>query len=305
VSEARGHRFRARDVSSDADRAWLRDPLANALAPADHVGLGTAIGAPAGAGPWLVHGDWVWMAARSPAGLVRRHRETGHERRSTHGVLQMAASDRAAWAMTAERELLILPLDGSDPVAIGHAPARTSVLQVHRGRLWLSPGQYGAPGFIACVDGVDATVLARREVRSFTCLHVNDAGVWVEQSMEIDGAATRVLRELDPETLHEDDEAEAHRSICAQFLGLDLIREITVEDVSTRGSWPDTEVVVQFRERRRPEWLFARSLRVWDDNGRVIADDSVALYNLMEDVQACGYGLPANPIPDDDGVVWF
>jgi hypothetical protein len=108
-----------------------------------------------------------------------------------------------------------------------------------------------------------------------------------------------------PPNGHEDDEAEAHRSICAQFLGLDLIREITVEDVSTRGSWPDTEVVVQFRERRRPEWLFARSIRVWDDNGRVIADDSVALYNLMEDVQACAYGLPANPIPDDDGIVWF
>jgi hypothetical protein len=336
----------------------------------------------------------------------------------------MAASDRAAWAMTAERELLILPPDGSDPVAIGHAPARASVLQVHRGQLWLSPGQYGAPGFIACVDGVDATVLARREVRSFTCLHVNDAGVWVEQSMEIDGGATRVLRELDPETLrdvraqgwpatirvyamigevavcgrltgrslpkdgldvvwldarnggrlgldkldprikvvgkvvvapqsrhavalaygtdplqpevivlgaspeqtrllqpssidlahlpaprppigHEDDEAEAHRSICAQFLGQDLVGEITVEDVSTRGSWPDTEVVVRFREHRRPQWLFARSLRVWDDNGRVIADDSVPLYNLMEHVQACGYGLPANPTPDDDGIVWF
>jgi hypothetical protein len=424
VSEPGGYGFRARDVSSDADRAWLRDPLSDALAPVHHAGFGTAIGAPAGDGPWLFHGDWVWMARRSPGELVRRHHEDGQERRSTHGVLQMAASERAAWAMTAERELLILPPDGSDPVAIGHAPANASVLLAHHGRLWLSPGRYGARASIACVDAVDATVLARREVQSFTCLHVNDAGAWVEQPIEIGGEQTLVLRELDPETLrdvraqawpatirvyamigqvavcgrssgrplpkdgldvvwldarsgerlgldkldprikavgkvvappqsrhavalaygtdrsqpeviafgaspeqtrllqpsgidlahlpaprpphgYEHDEADVHRRIRAEFVGQDLIREITVEDVWLRGAWPDTEVVVRFRECRRPEWLFARRLRVWVDDGRVIADHSVAFYNLMEDVQACGYGLPANPVPDDDDIVWF
>jgi hypothetical protein len=36
-----------------------------------------------------------------------------------------------------------------------------------------------------------------------------------------------------------------------------------------------------------------------------IADHSVELYNLMEHLQACGYGLPVNPVPDDQGIVWF
>jgi hypothetical protein len=27
--------------------------------------------------------------------------------------------------------------------------------------------------------------------------------------------------------------------------------------------------------------------------------------NLMEDIEACGYGLPLNPIVGDDGLSWF
>jgi hypothetical protein len=273
------------------------------------------------------------------------------------------------------------------------------------------------------VDPVDARVIARRDVRSFVRLHVNDDGVWVEQSMEIDGDEMLVLRELDrgtladvraqgwpatirvyamvsavavcgsrrgrvvpkdgidvvwldarngerlgldtlvpikaigqlveparsshafalvygadflhPEVLaigrspeqtrllqpsgidlahlpaphppprHADDEAAAQRSVRRQFLGQRLIGEITVEDVSLRGAWPDTEAVVRFRERRRPQWLFARRLRVWDDTGRALADRDLALIHLMEHVQACGYGLPVDPVSDADGVVWF
>jgi hypothetical protein len=424
VSEAPGYRFRAGDLSSGSDRAWVRDRLADVVVPVDRAGFGVAIGAPAGGDPWLVHGDWVWVARRSQRELVRRHRESGQERRSSHGVLQMAASDRAAWAMTAERELLILPRDGADPVAIGYAPANASAMRAHGGRLWLSPSRYAASAFIARVDAVDATVVVRRDIRWFSRLHVNDAGVWAEQSMEIDGEETLVLRELDPETLrdvrargwpatirtfamlgnvavcgrrtgrslpkdgldivwldarsgerrgldklapqikhlgkvvelpqsphavalaygtetlhpevvalgaspeetlllepsaidlahlpaprpprgHQDDEAKAHRRLRAEFLGQRLIDEITVEDVSTRGAWPDTEVVVRFRELRRQEWLFARSVRIWGDDGRAIADHSVDLYNLMEHLQACGYGLPVNPVPDDQGIVWF
>jgi hypothetical protein len=418
------YRFRARDLSADSGRAWVRDPLADAIAPVDGDGFGRALGAPAGGHAWLVHGDWVWVAQRSPAGLLRRHRLTGEERKSEHGVLQITAADGGAWAMTAERELLILPPDGSDPVAIGRAPARAAVLRARGGRLWLSTGPYASEPFIACVDPVDAAVLARRDVRSFVRLHVNDDGVWVEQSMEIDGEERLVLRELDPATLtdvrargwpatirvyamvgpvavcarrsgrhlpkagidvvwleartgerlsvdklapgikvvgqvvepprsghafalayggdflhpdvlaiggspeqtrllqpssidlahlpaphpphhHADDEAAAQRFIRWQFLGQDLIGEIDVEDVLMRGAWPDTEVVVRFREHRRPQWLFARRLRVWDDTGQAVANHEHALIHLMENVQACGHGLPADPVSDADGIVWF
>lgn len=83
------------------------------------------------------------------------------------------------------------------------------------------------------------------------------------------------------------------------------IRGVTFEDVRLEGEFPETRVVALFRSEDHPGVLFGRRRRVWDDDGSYSDVITVMDVNLMEDIEACGYGLPANPQPDESGVVWF
>ncbi len=83
------------------------------------------------------------------------------------------------------------------------------------------------------------------------------------------------------------------------------IRGVTFECVDCCGSFPFTEIVVGFRAAAHPGIRFARRRRIWDDDGALSAVIRYLDVNLMEDVEACGYGLPADPVQDASGTVCF
>jgi hypothetical protein len=84
------------------------------------------------------------------------------------------------------------------------------------------------------------------------------------------------------------------------------IRGVEVVDVRLEGTWPLTEVAVLLREDLRPEWLYAWTVPVWKADGRVATEDhELAWVHLMERVEACGYGLPNDPVADERGIVWL
>jgi hypothetical protein len=83
------------------------------------------------------------------------------------------------------------------------------------------------------------------------------------------------------------------------------IRGVTFDEVRLEGEFPGTEIVAYFRSEKHPDVLFGRRCRIWTDDGALDDAASVMSVNLMEDIEACGYGLPANPEPGPDGIVWF
>lgn len=83
-----------------------------------------------------------------------------------------------------------------------------------------------------------------------------------------------------------------------------FITGITFEDVRLEGEFPDTGIVMTFRAQTHPGVLFARARRLWADDG-AWDDEGIMAINLMEDVEASGYGLPVDPIADESGIVWF
>jgi hypothetical protein len=83
------------------------------------------------------------------------------------------------------------------------------------------------------------------------------------------------------------------------------IEGVTFEDVRLEKSFPDTEVVALFRAEEHPGLLFGRRRRVWEASGELSGSIDVMDVNLMEDVMACGYGLPRNPEADGSGICWF
>ena len=87
---------------------------------------------------------------------------------------------------------------------------------------------------------------------------------------------------------------------------LPFITGISVDAVTLQGEFPDTEVVIFFRSDRHPSVLFGRRRPIWEANGELSGGDaSIITINLMEDITACGHGLPTNPLPDTTGIVWF
>ena len=83
-----------------------------------------------------------------------------------------------------------------------------------------------------------------------------------------------------------------------------LIRGVTFEEVRLEGSFPDTAVVALFRSESHPGVLFGRRRRIWADDGAWEGADYLGI-NLMEDVEACGHGLPRDPSMDESGIAWF
>jgi hypothetical protein len=86
---------------------------------------------------------------------------------------------------------------------------------------------------------------------------------------------------------------------------LSYITGITTDRVTLEGDFPDTHVAIFFRSDRNPELLFRRRRPIWEENGELSDAASIITINLMEDVTACAHGLPTNPKPDADGIVWF
>jgi hypothetical protein len=83
-----------------------------------------------------------------------------------------------------------------------------------------------------------------------------------------------------------------------------FIRGVAFLDIGLEGSWPDTAVAAVFEADQRPGFRFVRRFGIWAPNG-TRGDLSTDAINLMEDVEACGYGLPTDPEPGDDGLVPF
>jgi hypothetical protein len=88
---------------------------------------------------------------------------------------------------------------------------------------------------------------------------------------------------LTPASDHQRQATEACDALRRQLLGGWLRRDpetgqydipvpyidgVTIEDVHLEGTWPHTRVAVHLRDDRRPEWLFARAIPVWDDAGQ-------------------------------------
>lgn len=83
------------------------------------------------------------------------------------------------------------------------------------------------------------------------------------------------------------------------------IHGVTIETVERHGSFPNTEIVITFSADIHPGIRFARKQRIWDNDGAVSAVIRYMDVNLMEDVEACGHGLPPEPQADASGTVWF
>lgn len=83
------------------------------------------------------------------------------------------------------------------------------------------------------------------------------------------------------------------------------IHGVTIQTVERHGGFPNTEIIVTFSADAHPRIRFARKQRIWDDDGAVSAVIHLMDVNLMEDVEACGHGLPPQPTPDASGTVWF
>lgn len=85
-----------------------------------------------------------------------------------------------------------------------------------------------------------------------------------------------------------------------------FIRGITFESVELEGEFPRTAVVALFRADDRPGVLFGRRWNLYDDLGNAEPLEYVDI-NLMEDIEAAGYGLPpmSKCSPDENGIVWF
>jgi len=79
----------------------------------------------------------------------------------------------------------------------------------------------------------------------------------------------------------------------------------TFEEARLEGGFPPTEILVLFRAGEHPGLLFGRRRRMWEDDGAISDVIDVIDVNLMEDIEACGYGLPRNPPPDASGIAWF
>jgi hypothetical protein len=85
---------------------------------------------------------------------------------------------------------------------------------------------------------------------------------------------------------------------------LPFIRGVTFEEVRLEGRFPETTIVVVFRAETHPGVLFGRRRRLWADDG-AWDDQGVFADNLMEDIEACRYGLPVDPVIDRSGIAWF
>lgn len=84
-----------------------------------------------------------------------------------------------------------------------------------------------------------------------------------------------------------------------------------VEDVFVDGVYPGSQLVVLVRDGDRPECTFGFRLAVWNQDGRPAMEDHwptpedhawILAINLEEDVEAAGYGLPAQCAPGE--VTW-
>jgi hypothetical protein len=85
-----------------------------------------------------------------------------------------------------------------------------------------------------------------------------------------------------------------------------VIRGVTVDSVELEGRFPTTSVVARFRADSHPGVGFGRRWRLYDELGEPI-ELEFADIELVEDVEAAGYGLPApnDCVPDETGTVWF
>jgi hypothetical protein len=86
---------------------------------------------------------------------------------------------------------------------------------------------------------------------------------------------------------------------------LPYIRGVTFEEVRLEGRFPQMEIVVLFRADEHPGLVFDRRRRIWEDDGALSGVIDVMDVNLMEDVEACGHGLPEKPVADASGIAWF
>jgi len=91
----------------------------------------------------------------------------------------------------------------------------------------------------------------------------------------------------------------------AEVERLPYIRGVHIEEVRLEGTFPETEILVLFRSDEHPGLLFGRRRRIWEDDGALSGAIDVMDVNLMEDVEACGHGLPRHPQPNASGIVWF
>jgi hypothetical protein len=87
---------------------------------------------------------------------------------------------------------------------------------------------------------------------------------------------------------------------------LPFITGVTFDNIRLEGTFPSTAVVALFHAEGRPGVQFGRRWALYDELGD--PDDlEYADIDLMEDVEAAGYGLTAleNCVADDAGIVWF
>jgi len=84
-----------------------------------------------------------------------------------------------------------------------------------------------------------------------------------------------------------------------------FIRGVEFKAVRLDGVFPQTRLVLLFRAESHPGVLFGRRRRIWEDDGALSDVIDCVGINLMEDIEACGYGLPSDPVADEAGVVWF
>lgn len=85
-----------------------------------------------------------------------------------------------------------------------------------------------------------------------------------------------------------------------------FIEGVTFESAELRGEFPETEIVATFHADERPGVRFGRRWPLYDDLGNQLFLGGADI-ELMEDIEAAGYGLPPSSrcVPDAEGVVWF
>jgi len=85
-----------------------------------------------------------------------------------------------------------------------------------------------------------------------------------------------------------------------------FIGGVTFESIEKVNAFPDAAVVARFRSDDHPGITFGRRWPLYDALGAPCGLD-LAEIELMEDIEAEGYGLPplSECHPDADGIVWF
>jgi hypothetical protein len=207
-------------------------------------------------------------------------------------------------------------LSGDDPFAPGRSATATTLRRMESGGEEMSLAVPGIPERLVLGSGcawarvsdggkyrlVRADERGAVQVTDIAGLELDDHLPPPPDPIDADEIEQKVLKRLSSSLrggwIHTDPDTGEQ---CAR----PYIEGVKIEDVRLEKSFPDTQVVVTFRADGHPGVLFGRCRPIWEKSGELSGVIDVMDVNLMEDVEACGHGLPKSPRVGNHGIAWF